>query len=97
MVQKQAVPEVTPAKKQNVILPIVAIAIGLAAIIGFAVTKTMVLLIVGIVAALCGVVLFVRSSKDGSSAGNISTENQNTSLTDTYDAQIRNIKILKTK
>ena len=37
-------------------------------------------------------VLFVRSSKDGSSAGNISTENQNTSLTDTYDAQIRNIK-----
>ena len=92
MAQKQAVPEVTPAKKQNVILPIVAIAIGLAAIIGFAVTKTMVLLIVGIVAALCGVVLFVRSSKDGSSAGNISTENQNTSLTDTYDAQIRNIK-----
>ena len=92
MVQKQAVPEVTPAKKQNVILPIVAIVIGLAAIIGFAVTKTMVLLIVGIVAALCGVVLFVRSSKDGSSAGNISTENQNTSLTDTYDAQIRNIK-----
>ena len=92
MAQKQAVPEVTPAKKQNVILPIVAIALGLAAIIGFAVTKTMVLLIVGIVAALCGVVLFVRSSKDGSSAGNISTENQNTSLTDTYDAQIRNIK-----
>ncbi len=92
MAQKQAVPEVTPAKKQNVILPIVAIAIGLAAIIGFAVTKTIVLLIVGIVAALCGVVLFVRSSKDGSSAGNISTENQNTSLTDTYDAQIRNIK-----
>ena len=92
MAQKQAVPEVTPAKKQNVILPIVAIAIGLVAIIGFAVTKTMVLLIVGIVAALCGVVLFVRSSKDGSSAGNISTENQNTSLTDTYDAQIRNIR-----
>ena len=92
MAQKQAVPEVTPAKKQNVILPIVAIALGLAAIIGFAVTKTMVLIIVGIVAALCGVVLFVRSSKDGSSAGNISTENQNTSLIDTYDAQIRNIK-----
>ena len=91
--QQQAVVQAPPTKAPNLILPIVAIVIGLAAIIGFAVTKTMVLLIVGIVVLVAGAALFVRSSKNGSSAGNTPAANdQNTSLIDTYDAQIRNIK-----